>query len=227
MSDIEESGAAAIGQPSEPTAAWIDEWLCYLRANMTLDHSRDWTMLEPTSQLYAKLETGDDSDLQSAVLEIGRHIGLGFMPHAEYELGLRMSPQAAGEIQFSAGRQSLIRIPLFYVGKPHELGAILAHEVTHQLLALLEVTVSSEVEYERLTDLASFAVGLGKLVLNGTVHETAPGTGETRMLGYLPPWAKAYAYRSVNKLYAIPDHEAVSNLTHIARSILAVTPPDQ
>ncbi len=46
-----------------------------------------------------------------------------------------MKPEAAGQIQLSAGMRSHIRIPLFQVGNPYALGGIIAHKLSHQALA--------------------------------------------------------------------------------------------
>lgn len=227
MSDVGKSGAGASDGPREPAEAWVDTYLRDINARLGLNHMANWSLFEPTPQFYARLDTGDDGDLQTVVLEIGLHIGLSILPQADYELSLKMSPEVAGEIRFHAGSPSHIRIPLYYVGKPHELGTILAHEVIHQRLALCNMPVCTEEEYEKITDLASFALGLGKLVLNGTVYDTVAGTGEARTLGYLSPWTKAYAYALVNRLHRVSDHEALRNLTDMAQSILTRAPPDK
>jgi hypothetical protein len=82
-----------------------------------------------------------------------------------------MKPEAAGQIRFNRGLRSHIQIPLFYVGKPHALGAILAHELSHEVLTEESITDDSIDELEMLTDLTSIALGLGMLVLNGTISK--------------------------------------------------------
>ncbi len=225
MSHVDETWPNAPREPSDLTPSWVNEWLSYLHSHLGLERNGASALLDPTPDFYAELDSGDDHDLQSAVMKIGQHIGVGILPVTEYELGLRVTPEAAGEIAFRAGCRSRIRIPLFYVGKRHELGAILAHEMTHHYLALHGITDPDEQQNERITDLASFTIGLGKLVLNGTVFETAAGTGETQALGYLPLSIKACAYQTVNQLHGVSDAEALTHLTPIARSILTTTPP--
>jgi len=185
------------------------------------DKKRKMGMLfQPTPAVYEKLESGDDDDLESVVVEICKYLELNNPPAVVYEWGLKMKPEAAGQIRNSGSSRSQIQVPLFYVGKPHELGAILAHELTHEFLACEGIACDNLDELEQLTDLASISIGLGKLVLNGTVSIVAPSTGQHHVLGYLAPQLKAYAYQKLNKQYKIRDMAAKEYLTENALRIL-------
>jgi hypothetical protein len=124
-----------------------------------------------------------------------------------------MPASAAGRIHIKSADSSKIQIPLFYVGKPFALGAILAHELTHQLLALHGIWDKNEAENEQLTDAASFMAGLGKLVLNGSISEIAAETGETELLGYLDLPARIDLYNRIADYHAIQDSVRAANLT--------------
>ncbi len=124
-----------------------------------------------------------------------------------------MKPEAAGQIRMSRGRRSHIQIPFFYVGKPRALGAILAHELSHEFLAQMGIWLESLEENERLTDLASIAAGLGKLVMNGSVAEAGYATGHMEILGYLRLDEKAYAYWQTSNQHSIPTQRAKEHLT--------------
>jgi hypothetical protein len=194
-------------------AAWIDTWLPVLNDRIKVQARGAWSLFDPTTEFYAKLESGDEDDLEAATLETAGHISLREAPTVTYEWGLKMKPEAAGQIRMSKGRRSHIQIPLFYVGKPHALGAILAHELSHEFLAQIGVWHENLEENERLTDLASIAIGLGKLVLNGSVAEAGFATGYKEILGYLTLHQKIYAYWQISKQHSIPIERAKEHLT--------------
>lgn len=148
---------------------WVDHWLNVLGARVT--KTSRWALFEPSEEFYEKLETGEDEDLKIAAAEIGRHLELDTLPSMTYQWGITMDPNAAGQIRQQGGQNSHIEIPLFYVGKPFALGAIITHELTHYFLNTERLVLPEKVENEQLTDLASMALGLGKLVLNGTVAD--------------------------------------------------------
>ena len=199
---------------------WVDKYLKVLTLQMERVRRIKWALFEPTPSFYEKLESGDDNDLEEAATAIGRHMELSVIPSITYEWGLKMKPEAAGQIRYMGSLRSQIQIPLFYVGKPLALGAILAHELTHEFLFSKGIMCTSEDELEQLTDLTSIAVGLGKLVLNGTFTEMVPSMGEGHTLGYLSPDLKAYAAKQVNQQHAIPNANAMEYLTENALRLL-------
>src|SRR3989304_722191 len=199
---------------------WVDHWMQVLSSHQKDKKRKISILFEPTPVLYKKLESGDDSDLEAVAGEMSRYIGLNNAPAVVYEWSLKMKPEAAGQIRYSGSTRSQIQIPIFYVGKPYELGAILAHELTHEFFACEGITCDNAVELEQLTDLASISFGLGKLVRNGTVAIVVPATGEHHVLGYLTPELKAYTYQKINKKYKIRDVAAKEYLTENALRIL-------
>jgi hypothetical protein len=177
---------------NELDRTWIDDRLARLAGPLDRHLRGAWSLYAPSAAFYGLLESGDDDDLQQAVEQMAGHVGLDVAPLAAYELGLRMRFDVAGQISQGGHRRSRIQIPLFYVGKPLPLGAILAHELTHEVLRRCQIAGADPLETERLTDLASIALGLGCVVLNGAVLAEA-AQAEAHVLGYLSPRAKAYA----------------------------------
>jgi hypothetical protein len=204
-------------------ATWIDQRLAYLSHHF-IPVTQSWTLFNPTPQFYARLESGEDDDLVYASEQLACHLKLASHPSVTYEWGLRLDPQIAGQIQLKRGLQSRshIQIPLFCVGKPEALGAILAHELSHEAVAQEQLVCANLEELEYLTDLTSLVLGLGKLVLNGIDIEVGIQTGEVQSLGYLKPELKAYAYEKVKQLHQVSDKTAYSNLTKLALSILTI-----
>jgi hypothetical protein len=173
----------------------------------------NWSLFEPSQDFYSRLTSGEDADLVAAAKAITDHIAIPPLLAVTYEWGLLMPASAAGRIHIKSVDSSKIQIPLFYVGKPFALGAILAHELTHQLLALHGIWDKNEAENEQLTDAASFMAGLGKLVLNGSISEIAAETGETELLGYLDLPTRIDLYNRIADYHAIQDSVRAANLT--------------
>lgn len=199
---------------------WVEYWLEILSVNIESSRRSKWTVFEPTSIFYRRLESGEDDDLEMAADEIGRHLEILTLPDVTYEWGLKMKPEVAGQIKCGNGLRSQIQIPLYYVGKPDALGGILAHELTHEFLIFQNIRLNNIAENEQLTDLASIALGLGKLVLNGTVSTLLPSTGESHVLGYLSPELKVYVYTKVNQQHKIMKRQLTENLTENALKLL-------
>ena len=178
---------------------WVDRWLESPGLRSETVGKAKWDLFEPTSEFYARLGSGDEDDLTWAAHRLGQYLDLSSTPSVVYEWSLRVDAALAGLVQ-----QNLVRIPLFYAGRPHALGAILAHELTHKVLECSGISCSM-IEFEPLTDLASIALGLGKLVLNGTIVELVAAMGEIQSLGYLAPELKVYAYLKVNQWHRVPN----------------------
>jgi hypothetical protein len=131
---------------------------------------------------------------------------------ARYEWGLKLSPQAIGDIKLPGSDLSLIRVPFTCLGKPYLIGAVLAHEMTHQWLFLNGISYDDEDMNEKLTDLTSFVIGLGKLMLNGLSKEASGLQCLSLKLGYIEPELMLYAYEIVNKWNGISLRESTKLL---------------
>lgn len=196
----------------------------YIQELSSFCNRSNWNLFEPSEKFYSALLSGEDSDLYEAAKALAEHIDIPPLRSVSYEWGLVMPTSVAGRIHIHSATGSKIQIPLFYVGKPLPLGAILAHELTHQMLAIHGIWCEEESENEQLTDAASIVVGLGKVVLNGTITELAETTGETQLLGYLDPSLRVNLYATVNRLHGVSASAATKHLTNAAIDLFTRSP---
>ena len=198
---------------------WIDDKLNMLDLKLrdfsaTSVDSRKF-FFEPTEDVYKKLESGDEKHLQYVASSIATHLRIMSIPTVRYDWGLKMEPEVAGQIR-SDYYSAYIQIPFFYVGKKYPLGGILAHELTHHLLYSRHISLVDSNENELFTDLTAVFVGLGKLLLNGTLDE---GGG----LGYLSPDMIAYCLKKMCSAHTVDVETALENLTSEARGLIEHT----
>jgi len=191
---------------------WVDSWLKILLPRAKKIKRMRWTLFDPTPDFYYLLKTGEENDLQAAAARVSHHLELAHVPFVTYEWGLKLKPEAAGQIKLRAGQQSSIQIPLLFVGRSQALGSILAHELTHQFMISADIKGTDQSETELLTDLMSITMGLGKIVLNGLVIFFEPNTNGIRVLGYLDPALSVHAYNRVNQYFHIPNYVARESL---------------
>lgn len=108
------------------------------------------------------------------------------------------------------------------------MGAILAHELTHHFLFNKGVVYDDINENERLTDLATVYLGLGKLTLNGyepVTWRVKRKDGEvtyTYKVGYLTSMDMAMIFERVCSFRHIPIEYAEINLTPIVAELVKV-----
>ena len=206
---------------SDVDRSWVDRHLAVLVVPLARHLQGKPTFFAPSQAFYSLLADGDADGLQQGADLLAAHLGLSVAPLVIYELGLRMPMEVAGQISTHGHRRSRIEIPLYYVGKPLPLGAILAHELTHAVLHQCGIAGQDVTETERLTDLASIAMGLGALVLNGMVVGEAAGAAETQVLGYLGPEAKAYALYRMAHAHNVAKDAILACLTPEAAAVVA------
>ena len=185
---------------------WIDEYLKMLSSFPGLfNPNSEQFYFEPTKRIYQKLESGEEKDLQDVTTEISQYLGIFPAPVAKYEWGIKMELEHAGDYL-----QYHIRIPFHFVGNKYAVGSILAHEITHAFLELKGIRLKDKDEHERLTDLGTIYIGLGKLTINGLRSG----------VGYLPQELKIYAYKKIAELRSISKSAAMENLDKDAKAEL-------
>jgi len=162
---------------------------------------------EPTTRLYEALGSDDEGGLQDAASEIASHLGLPAVPPVDFDWGIKMEPQHAGQVRFDHP-EAPIRIPFQYAGRAYPLGAILAHELCHVFMTVRRIRAASDAENEPLTDVTTVCAGLGKLSLNGTLPDDNGNPTIRLQLGYVPHDLLVYAFVHVNKLKGIPEERA-------------------
>ncbi len=191
---------------------WIDKKLETLNATIGLFKlSPNEFFFEPTVDIYMKLGSGDEKDVQDIAVMISKHINIYTAPSVKYEWGLKMEPEVGAQIKLDESPFP-IRIPFFFVGKKYATGSILAHEISHIFLLMRNIYLSDTEENEMLTDLTAVFIGLGKLLLNGLIVETEQNFCQGHVLGYLPLNLIFYSYKKVNALHSISEDLARKNL---------------
>jgi len=200
---------------------WVDAQLSGLEPKLALTALASSNVFEPDAGFYRLLESGLDDELSAASAGVASHLKLQPAPSVAYEWGIKMRPEHAGTITLRATTPGVVVIPMAYVGRPWALGAILAHELTHQFMFFAGLRLPDPVDDEPLTDLVSIAVGLGKLVLNGAIVEKGLGTYEATMLGYMPAELKAYAYVEVCRMRSVEPSVVRESLNESALGLLA------
>jgi len=162
---------------------------------------------EPTTQFYEALGSDNETCLQDAAAEIAFHLRLPAVPPVDFDWGIKMDPQHAGQVRFDHP-EAPIQIPFQYAGRAYVLGAILAHELCHVFMTVQRIRAASDAELEPLTDVTTVCAGLGKLSLNGTLPDDNGNPTIRLQLGYVPHDLLVYAFVHVNKLKGIPEERA-------------------
>ncbi|MEM3473763.1 MAG: hypothetical protein QW735_04155 [archaeon] len=192
---------------------WIEEQLNFLFARFKdyYPSSRNF-FFEPTQETYVGLESGDEKDLNFVVSKISQHIGLSEAPLAKYDWSIKLGYHIAGQAIIDRKNQiNIVRVPFKFVGNYYAIGSIIAHEMSHFFLFSKELVLNDEVENEKLTDLMSVFLGLGKLMLNGKVL-CFQGADFFEEIGYIPFDLILYAYIIVCKQRKISFEYATTNL---------------
>ena len=171
-----------------------------------------WMLFHPTDDIYKKLASGNQSDLQKVVDSLSIYLNLSFFPIAKYDWSLKIPINSIGQIRNPGSDTSVIQIPFSSVGKPLAIGAIIAHEISHQFLYSNKIYYTDMLENEKLTDLASIAVGLGKFVLNGVAMEACGIKGLTMDFGYINTESKFFSYIVTCKQNRINEFDIYSSL---------------
>jgi hypothetical protein len=199
---------------------WVEQKIAFLSSRIGSFRANCGEFnFEPTDQIYDKLESGEELDLQFAAMQIGKHLGLTTIPLLSYEWGIKMDLEIAGQINTNTGT---IRIPFYYVGKKYPLGTILAHEMTHAFLYSNRIWLDDVLLNEMFTDLSAVFLGLGKIYLNGVISEGNDCGTESMKLSYLSPWLIGYCYNRINQLRSIDEEASLRNLLPQAKNIVKI-----
>ncbi len=131
---------------------------------------------DPTPGFYGFVSQGTTRCLNEAMRLLADHIESSSCPIIEewngpenplvtneYEWTKDKTPP--GMIRYSGPNHSRVEIDIANKHSPFVMGAILAHELTHHFLDTKGIRHSDIEENERLTDLATVYVGLGKLIV--------------------------------------------------------------
>jgi hypothetical protein len=194
---------------------------------------------EPTPGFYGSIAQGSVQALTDALVILARHVECPSTPTVQEWKGPK-SPLAmtdhdwaaekgpAGSIRYAGTHAGIIEVASTNKHSHFILGATLAHELAHHYLARMGVRLSDTDENERLTDLATIYLGLGKLTLNGYEPQTwsvrqrdGKVTTYTSKIGYLSQEEIARSFIRVCSLRSLSLDGALSNLSPTAARLLS------
>ncbi|MGW4159669.1 hypothetical protein [Streptomyces sp. NPDC004788] len=116
---------------------------------------------------------------QRAARALVRHLGL---PDARMVVSFRPM-EHAGSVELSAGPEYFVELNDRFRVHRQDIGAVLAHEITHVLLHRLGLSLPTTAENEILTDVVTTYLGAGWLLLDAFRQDRLSG----QKLGYLTP----------------------------------------
>ncbi len=217
------------------TSEWIEEQITFLNMRMGLFKvaSGHEFFYDPTPGFYGFISQGSVSALNEAMRILSDFVlAPSFPVIGEWEgpanplviqdFDWSNQKDPPGLIHYDGPLRSRIQIAITNKHTPYIMGAILAHELTHHVLANKNIGYPDTEENERLTDFATVFMGLGKLTLNGYEpiewNITKPEKTITYKynVGYLSSREIADIFQHICSFRSIEPQKAQSNLTLIA-----------
>ncbi|MEU5217856.1 hypothetical protein AB0G79_16885 [Streptomyces sp. NPDC020807] len=160
--------------------------LATVRASLTALYRRvspDGVRRYPLSVTAAEVAVGDGEDLhlgtQRAARALVAHLRL---PEARMVASFRPMEHAA-TVELAAGPEYFVELNDRFRTRRRDIGAALAHEITHVLLHRLGLSFPGTAENEILTDVVTTYLGAGWLLLDAYRRDGV----ERQRLGYLTP----------------------------------------
>ncbi|MGW8767916.1 hypothetical protein ACWGN5_36145 [Streptomyces sp. NPDC055815] len=157
-----------------------------VRASLTALYRRlsaDGVHSHPVSVSAEDVALGDDEDLHLGAQRVAhalvRHLRL---PEARIVVSFRPMEYAAA-VELTAGPEYFVELNDRFRTRRRDIGAALAHEITHVLLHRLGLGFPSTAENEVLTDVTTTYLGAGWLLLDAYRRDGV----ESQKLGYLTP----------------------------------------
>ncbi len=218
---------------------WIDAQMAYLTSHLEVykPESGEDFFFDPTPGFYGFIAQGITDDLNEAMRMLGKHIGSPSAPIIEDWRGpanplvtedqdWAFDDEPPGLIRYDGPHRSRIQIAITNKHSPLIMGAILAHELTHHYLANKGICYLDVEENERLTDLATAYLGLGKPTFNGyvpitwTIQRFDEKITYTYRVGYLSSREMAAIVDRVCTFRHIPIEVVRTNLSHDALRLL-------
>ncbi|MGW0466047.1 hypothetical protein ACWDX6_12335 [Streptomyces sp. NPDC003027] len=153
-----------------------------LYRRLSADGVRRYAMSVPA----ADVAFGDDDDLhlgaQRVAAALVRHLGLPGLPQARMVVTFREMEHAAS-VEPAAGPEYFIELNDRFRRHRRDVGAALAHEITHVLLHRLDLGFATTGDNEILTDVVTTYLGAGWLLLDAYREDAV----SSQKLGYLTP----------------------------------------
>ncbi|MFJ9816319.1 hypothetical protein ACIRU3_13805 [Streptomyces sp. NPDC101151] len=150
-----------------------------------------------TSVAPADVAFSDTDDLHLGAQRVAREIVRHFrLPDARLIVGFREMTHAAN-VELAAGPEYFVELNDRFRTHRRDIGAALAHEVTHVYLHRLSLAFPSTAENEILTDTATTYLGAGWLLLDAYREDGA----SSQKLGYLTPEEFGYVLAKRSLLF--------------------------
>ncbi len=210
--------------------SWIESQFAYLNGRIGIYKlgSKDDFFFDPTPGFYGFIAQGTTKALNEGIKILADFICSATCPIIEDWKGVSdplitlsydwtNDDVPPGLIKYNGPYHSKIELNITNKHSPLIMGAILAHELTHHYLDTKNVRLPKTEDNERLTDLATSFLGLGKLTLNGyePISWEIKRDGQTNRYNYNVGYLSAYEmamihlyitkYRSLNPDYAIRE----------------------
>ncbi|MFC7919978.1 hypothetical protein [Streptomyces cinereoruber] len=171
-----------------------------VEASLTALHRRlspDGVRARPTSVTADDVALGDGEDLhlgtQRVARALVRHLRL---PEARIVVAFRRM-EHAGTVELAPGPEYFVEVHERFRTRRRDVGAVLAHEITHVLLHRLDLRFPRTAENEILTDVAAAYLGVGWLLLDAYREDGV----ERQKLGYLTPEEFGYVLAKRAELF--------------------------
>lgn len=150
------------------------------------------------SVLPADVALSDEEELYSGAQRVaGSVVRQLRLPDARVIVAFREMDFAA-EVELTAGPEYFVELNSRFKGHRRDIGAALAHEVTHVYLHRLGLAFSSRRENEVLTDTVATYLGAGWLLLDAYRQDVVSG----QKLGYLTPEEFGYVLAKRAQVFA-------------------------
>jgi hypothetical protein len=222
------------------TFQWIEKQISFLTTGIEIYKlsARNDFFFDPSPGFYGFIAQGKTDALNQAMRMLANHLESRSAPMIEEWKDL-MDPLVTGDYDWSSNKEpagfiryrgpqhSRIEINVTNKHSHFVLGAVLAHELTHHFLAVKGINLPDELENEKLTDLATVYLGLGKLTLNGyypltwTVEREKKQITYTYRIGYLSCKDIARVFHRVCAFRYIPLEITKPNLSEDALDLLS------
>ena len=198
---------------AEEKREWLDERIDYLRSRIEegerigrLDRTDAKHLLSP-NYIYVLLEQGDVEYAAELICKqfglVFATISVEFVPSIPKGQSERPPAGIVHQSDTWEGVRAHIEILQKLQTNPTDLAVVMTHEISHVLLTTLDIR-GEKLTCERLTDLACYVCGLGKIAINGVSGHSS--------FGYLTGDEMVYSYQKVCQDAGISFDEAIRGL---------------